>query len=72
MDDMSWILADGEDLEDALEDFKAEVENPELLKARHDAIRALADPYRTPEQKQREADMDAELEDIAWQYGDDE
>ena len=43
MDDLSWILADGEDLEDALEDFKAEVENPALLKARHDAIRALAE-----------------------------
>jgi hypothetical protein len=27
------------------------------------------DPYRTPEQKQREADIDRELED---QYGDDE
>ena len=27
------------------------------------------DPYRTPEQKQREADMDRELED---QYGEDE
>ena len=26
------------------------------------------DPYRTPEQKQREADMDRELEDIAGQY----
>ena len=72
MADLSWILPDGEDLEDALEDFKAEVENPELLKARHDAIRALADAYRTPEPKQREADMDAELEDIAWQYGDEE
>jgi hypothetical protein len=69
MDDLSWILPDGEDLEDALEDFKVEVENPELLKARHDAIRALADPYRTPEQKQREADIDRELED---QYGDEE
>ena len=68
MDDMSWILADGEDLEDALEDFKAEVESPELLKARHDAIRALADTHRTPEQKQREDDMDRELEDIAGQY----
>ena len=43
MADLDWILPDGEDLEDALEDFKAEVENPELLKARHDAIRALAD-----------------------------
>ena len=72
MDDMSWILADGEDLEDALEDFKAEVENPELLKARHDEIRALADPYRTPEQKRREADIDRELEDLAWQDGDGE
>jgi hypothetical protein len=31
------------------------------------------DPYRTPEQKQREADMDRELEDnIAEQYEDDE
>lgn len=72
MADLSWILPDGEDLEDALEDFKAEVENPELLKARHDEIRALAESYRTPEQKQREAEMDRELEDIAWQYGDDE
>ena len=26
MADLDWILADGEDLEDALEDFKAEVE----------------------------------------------
>ena len=26
MDDLSWILADGEDLEDALEDFKVEVD----------------------------------------------
>jgi hypothetical protein len=69
MADLSWILPDGEDLEDALEDFKAEVENPELLKARHDAIRALADPHRTPEQKQREADIDRELED---QYGEEE
>jgi len=42
MEDFSWILADGEDIEDALEDFKAEVENPKLLKARHDDIRALA------------------------------
>ena len=72
MADLSWILPDGEDLEDALEDFKAEAENPALLKARHDAIRALADPYRTPEQKQREGEMDAELEDMAWQYGDEE
>ena len=30
------------------------------------------DPYRTPEQKQREDDMDRELEDIAEEYGDDE
>ena len=30
------------------------------------------DPHRTPEQKQREDDMDRELEDIAEQYGDDE
>jgi hypothetical protein len=30
------------------------------------------DPYRTPEQKQREDDMDRELEDMAEQYGDDE
>jgi hypothetical protein len=48
MADLDWILGDGEDLEDALEDFKAEVENPELLKARHDAIRALADMDREP------------------------
>jgi hypothetical protein len=30
------------------------------------------DPYRTPKQKQREADIDRELEDLAEQYGDDE
>ena len=30
------------------------------------------DPYRTPEQKQQEDDMDRELEDIAEEYGDDE
>jgi hypothetical protein len=30
------------------------------------------DSYRTPEQKQRDDDMDRELEDIAEQYGDDE
>ena len=41
MDDLSWILADGESLEDALEDFTAEVENPELLKARHKQIRKI-------------------------------
>lgn len=44
MDDLSWILADGESLEDALEDFAEDVANPERVKRRHDAIRALADP----------------------------
>ena len=42
--DLSWILADGESLEDALEDFAEDVANPERVKRRHDAIRALADP----------------------------
>ena len=49
MDDLSWILADGESLEDALEDFTAEVENPELLKARHREIRKIYNVDTTPE-----------------------
>jgi len=51
MDDLSWILGDGEDVEDALEDFKAEVENPALLKARHDAIRKQAHVFTAEESK---------------------
>ena len=42
MDDLSWILADGESVEDALEDFTAEVEKPELLKARQERIKDLS------------------------------
>ena len=45
MDDLSWILADGESLDDALEEFHEDVANPERVKRRHDAIRALADPH---------------------------
>jgi|GEM_PF-2898354 hypothetical protein len=39
---------------------------------RKELAKLATDPYRTPEQKQQEADMDRELEDIAEQYGDDE
>ena len=39
---------------------------------RKELARLGTDPYRTPEQMEREADIDAELEDIAEQYGDDE
>ena len=42
MDDLSWILADGESLEDALEEFTAEVKKPELLKARQKTIKDLS------------------------------
>lgn len=41
-------------------------------KTRKELAKLGTDPYRTPEEKQREADIDAELEDIAWQYGDEE
>jgi hypothetical protein len=30
------------------------------------------DPHRTPKQRRREAEIDAELEDAAWLNGDDE
>ncbi len=41
-EDFSWILADGESLEDALYDFEGEVANPNLVKRRHEAIRKIA------------------------------
>lgn len=41
MDDWDWILADGESLEDALYDFTAEVENPELMKRKHKTINLI-------------------------------
>jgi hypothetical protein len=49
MYDLSWILADGEDFEDALQDFRDEVENPDLLKARHKQIRKIYNVEHTPE-----------------------
>ena len=42
-DDFSWILADGESLEDALYDFEGEVTNPNLMKRRHYDIRKMAE-----------------------------
>ena len=42
MDDLSWILADGESLEDALEEFTAEAKSPELLRRKHDLLKAMA------------------------------
>jgi hypothetical protein len=49
MDDFSWILADGELLEDALEDFTEDVANPERVKRRHDAIREQAHVFTAEE-----------------------
>jgi hypothetical protein len=49
MDDWDWILADGESLEDALYDFTAEVENPELMKARHKKIRKIYNVDTVPD-----------------------
>jgi hypothetical protein len=49
MDDFSWILADGESLEDALEDFTEDVANPERVKRRHDAIREQAHVFTAEE-----------------------
>ena len=55
MDDLSWILADGESLEDALEDFTAEVKKPELLKARQKRIKDLSKAGKHYEKMHREA-----------------
>ena len=55
MDDLSWILADGESVEDALEDFTAEVENPELLKARQERIKDLSKAGEHYEKMHRDA-----------------
>jgi hypothetical protein len=51
MDDLSWILADGESLDDALEDFAEDVANPERVKRRHDAIREQAHVFTAEESK---------------------
>ena len=55
MDDLSWRLADGEAVEDALEDFTAEVENPELLKARQERIKDLSKAGEHYEKMHRDA-----------------
>tara|TARA_R110002051_G_scaffold122077_7_gene195185 strand:- start:155 stop:337 length:183 start_codon:yes stop_codon:yes gene_type:complete len=59
MDDLSWILADGESLEDALEEFERDsrVDNFWIK----EYAKLGTDPYRTPEQKQREDQIDGEL-----------
>tara|TARA_R110002020_G_scaffold124679_1_gene281777 strand:- start:2131 stop:2445 length:315 start_codon:yes stop_codon:yes gene_type:complete len=42
-DDLSWILADGESLDDALADFTEDVKNPARVHARHEQIRKIYD-----------------------------
>jgi hypothetical protein len=39
---------------------------------RKELARMGTDPHRTPRQRRREAEIDAELEDAAWLNGDDE
>ena len=54
-DDLSWILADGESLDDALADFTEDVKNPARVHARHEQIRKI---YRVDSTPQVIADAD--------------
>jgi len=48
-DDLSWILADGESLDDALADFTEDVKNPARVHARHKQIRNIYKVDSTPQ-----------------------
>ncbi len=40
-DDFSWILSDGDDLEEALDEYQSEVSNPTGMQRRHNWIRQI-------------------------------
>ena len=48
-DDLSWILVNGESLEDALADFTEDVNNPARVHARHEQIRKIYRVDSTPQ-----------------------
>ena len=54
-DDLSWILADGESLDNALADFAEDVKNPDRVHARHEQIRNI---YRVDSTSQLIAEND--------------
>jgi len=52
-DDYSWILADGDDLQEALDEYQSEISNPTGMQRRQNWIRQIE---KSGEQQEEEND----------------